>query len=207
MNVPSAIAIINANLLVYFCWIVLPLSAQENAEPQPVQEAQTRPPLSEHPFDRYLPLVQRAPFGPGAAPVVPERSFADNYYLASTARFGEELMAVIVDRMTNTRIQLTDSQPAQGIRLVSVEQGDTFKSTRVILEKNGERGTVTYDLGMLQQGYVQNDLTNMPQQLGHPAGVSQAQPPPANMQQGPSTQMPPSPNRVIRRRIIVPKQP
>lgn len=163
-------------------------------------------PAAQHPFDRYLPLVQRAPFGPGSA-AEPERSFADSYYLASTARIGGERIAVIVDRMTNTRIHLSDSQPAHGIRLVSVEQGDTFKATRVILEKNGERGAVTYDLGMLGQGAPPPGTPPMAQQGVPQPGQPAPQPGQPVIQPGSAPGAPPVPSRTMRRRLIVPKQP
>lgn len=94
------------------------------------------------PEERYQEMDERSPFGlatPVAAPVVPDKSFADGWYLAGVAQVdGKDYVSV---RSRDLSVQFAlygDERNDNGVKLQNVEWSPTFGRTSATIEKDGQ---------------------------------------------------------------------
>jgi len=171
-----------------------PVTAQEDPQASVLMKT--------YDLERYAAVWQKSPFD-AAAPIVEAKSFADSYVLAATVMIGDERFVTLIDRASNARIQLSTSAPVGDLRLVSIENSEDPKRTKVIIERGTERGNVGYDSTLLSatNSAGQPPPGPPPQQGQPPQMLPNGQPAQQQIRPGGAP-----PTRIIRRRII-PSQP
>lgn len=159
----------------------LPKAAAEDELPQP------------YPDSRYESIWKKSPFTLPSAVAETNASFVDNLALAGIVRIEGENYAAIIDKTTKKRELISSTPNDQGLKLIKTEPSDDLAKVSVVLQKNGEQGTLQYDMSFLQAS-----LAKTPE--NQPPTPASAPPPRAIQNQG----GPPPAIRAPRRRVISP---
>ena len=152
------------------------------------------------PADRYQKLAQKSPFALATAvapPVVPQASFAANWFLTAVGRDpdGRDFVTVKAqDGSVHFSLSGSEADPGTGVSLASVNWSDTWRKSTAIIK----RGTETAELFFGQE----DAPAAAPQPNGAPRPVQPGQPTPLTMRPGnPGTPQTP----VVQPRIALPR--
>lgn len=123
-----------------------PLMAQEEEAPFP--------PVPFAP-DRYAAMMNRSPFVlPTPTEVVqapPPTNWSTDFRLVNVMRLSEDYVVLVKQVSTDQRFPVRRQPNHLGIRIIEVRMSGDPRSVTVVLEKDGEEGTVQYDDSILSQ--------------------------------------------------------
>ena len=103
-----------------------------------------------YPVSRYASLWERSPFTIASVrqDVVPE-GFASKLVLAGVARIGADDFAILVNKDSQERINVSSEPNGQGMKLLSVEPNADPLKACVTIQKGVEVAVVRYDQALL----------------------------------------------------------
>lgn len=103
-----------------------------------------------YPPERYEPIWKKSPFTLSSAAPEATGTFADNIALVGIFKSEGEVYAAILDKTTQKRELVSSKANDKGIRVLQTESSNERDKVSVILEKNGEKATLRYDMTFLQ---------------------------------------------------------
>lgn len=109
-----------------------------------------------YPVERYEPIWKKSPFTLSSATPEASGTFTDNIALVGIFKNRGEIYAAILDKTTQKRELISSKPNEKGIRVCQVDSSDERSKVSVILEKNGEKATLHYDINFLQANAAKN---------------------------------------------------
>jgi hypothetical protein len=158
----------------------------------------------EKPIATYDKLRTKSPFefDPPKPPAVTEDNPFEGISLAGYCGSGDTLTVYLLSGKEKKRITVFgDASPNKkrddsGFHVVGIERGKSLKNTKVILERNGQKGTVSFDEDTLhskppvKKGPVIRDQNgNVINPVPPPANGGTVPPPGSNNHAGPGSQL------------------
>jgi hypothetical protein len=150
-------------------------------------------------FSRYEPMLKHSPFAvaTAGAPVGTVPDFAKDLYVANAARSREgDLVTIASSSDKDFKKYLTTKGPVEGFRISTIDWSDRVGGTKVMIAKDGQFATLTFNEALLSQP-IQNPQAQVqppPQPFVPQPGTPQQ---PQQPQQQPAARFPVPPPKMV----------
>jgi hypothetical protein len=153
------------------------------------------------PVERFREVWERNPFS--VATVVDEANAGATFALMGMVQTGDKMLVTLFNKKSQERFVLAQGETRNGLRIVSIKPHAELRKVTLMVQSGSETLQVAFDPSLNAPAGQGQPATPPGQRPGVPNAPNQSNLVPPNPAQGGKS----PPERVVRRRIVVPSQP